>query len=217
MKKKDDWEIKRLNMVESQLKNRGIKDINVLKIMSTVPREEFVPENLKDSAYDDCPLSIGKGQTISQPYMVAVMTESLALTGKEKVLELGTGSGYQTAVLCHLARRVFSIERIPELADQSEEKLKKLGYKNFEIKTGNGTLGWDEEAPFDCIIVTAGSPRAPDSLKYQLEEGGRLVIPIGNRYSQTLFRITRRMDSFIEEEFTQCIFVPLIGKYGWGN
>jgi protein-L-isoaspartate(D-aspartate) O-methyltransferase len=214
---KEDWKEKRLNMLENQLKSRGIKDINVLKIMSEVPREEFVPENMKNSAYDDGPLSIGKGQTISQPYMVAVMTEFLALTGKEKVLELGTGSGYQTAILCHLSREVLSIERIPELAKEAKEKLKKLGYKNFKIKTGNGTTGWEEEAPFDGIIVTAGSPEIPDSLKSQLAENGRLVIPVGDRYTQTLFRITKKRDSFTKEEFTQCVFVPLIGKYGWKN
>ena len=202
-------------MVETQLKSRGVKDINVLKVMSMVPREEFVPENLKDSAYDDGPLSIGKGQTISQPYMVALMTEILALTGKETVLELGTGSGYQTAVLCHLAKSVLSIERIPELAHEAEEKLQKLGYKNFKIKIGNGTLGLEKEMSFDAIIVTAGSPEVPESLKFQLAENGRLVIPVGNRYTQTLFRITKRLDSFIKEEFTQCVFVPLIGKHGW--
>jgi len=214
---KDYWEKKRLDMVEKQLKSRGIRDINVLKAMSIVPREEFIPENLKNSAYDDCPLSIGKGQTISQPYMVAIMTEILALTGKEKVLELGTGSGYQTAILCHLAEKVLSIERIPELAEKAKERLKRLGYENFKIKIGNGTLGWEEEGPFDAIIVTAGSPEIPNTLKSQLSENGRLVIPIGNRYTQTLYRITRKIDAFIEEKFTQCVFVPLIGKYGWKN
>ncbi len=180
-----------------------------------MPRHVFVPPDLVDEAYEDHPLSIGKGQTISQPYIVALMTEALELEGNEKVLEVGTGSGYQTAILAELAREVYSIERIPELARDAERRLEDLGYTNVHIKVGNGTLGWPEEAPFDAIMVTAGAPKVPGPLKAQLADGGRLVIPVGSEFHQVLYRVKRQKDTFSEEALTSCVFVPLVGEEGW--
>ncbi|HID72737.1 TPA: protein-L-isoaspartate(D-aspartate) O-methyltransferase, partial [Candidatus Micrarchaeota archaeon] len=173
----------RRRMVE-ELRRFGIRDERVLAAMEAIPRHLFVPEHMRQLAYEDTPLPIGHGQTISQPYIVALMTEALSLKGTERVLEIGTGSGYQTAILCELAREVFSVERIPELAMGAGERLGALGYRNFHISVGDGTLGWPEEAPFDGIIVTGGIPRVPDPLWDQLAEGGRLVAPIGGRYEQ---------------------------------
>lgn len=206
---------KRLAMVENQLKARGIFDQAVLKAMAEVPREFFVPEEYLCEAYNDGPLPIGEGQTISQPYMVAVMTECLALTGSDKVLEIGTGSGYQMAVLLKITPMVYSIERIPSLARKAEAKFLELGYEQVHIKVDDGSCGWPEEAPFDGIIVTSGAPSVPDSLKEQLVEGGRLVIPVGSRHTQVLYKITRTGNRYITEEITHCVFVPLIGKYAW--
>lgn len=211
----EDYESLRLRMVERQIRARGVRDERVLEAMRKVPRHVFVPPDLVDEAYEDHPLSIGKGQTISQPYMVALMTEALELEGNEKVLEVGTGSGYQTAILAELAREVYSIERIPELAREAERRLEDLGYTNVHIKVGNGTLGWPEEAPFDAIMVTAGAPKVPGPLKAQLADGGRLVIPVGSEFHQILYRIRRRKDTFSEEALTSCVFVPLVGEEGW--
>jgi len=205
----------RLRMVERQIKGRGVRDGRVLDAMRKVPRHLFLPPEKADQAYEDHPVSIGRGQTISQPYMVALMTEALELRGDEKVLEIGTGSGYQTAILAELAREVYSVERIPELADEARTKLEDLGYTNVHIRVGNGTLGWPEEAPFDAILVTAGAPKVPKSLKAQLADGGRLVIPVGSEFHQVLYRIRRRGDEFLEEPLTSCVFVPLIGEEGW--
>ena len=202
-------------MVEQQLKARGIEDKAVLSTMEKVPRELFVPNEYRDSAYKDGPLPISEGQTISQPYMVALMTQCLQLQGHEKVLEIGTGSGYQMAVLLSITPHVYSIERLPALAQYAIDNLRSLGYENLHIKVGDGSCGWLEEQPFDGIIVTAGATDIPSVLKEQLADGGRLVIPVGPRYSQNLFRVTRRGDEFITEDFTACVFVPLIGKYGW--
>ena len=205
----------RLRMVERQIKGRGVRDGRVLDAMRKVPRHLFLPPEKADQAYEDHPVSIGRGQTISQPYMVALMTEALELRGDEKVLEIGTGSGYQTAILAELAREVYSVERIPELADEARTRLEDLGYTNVHIRVGNGTLGWPEEAPFDAILVTAGAPKVPKSLKAQLADGGRLVIPVGSEFHQVLYRIRRRGDEFLEEPLTSCVFVPLIGEEGW--
>jgi protein-L-isoaspartate(D-aspartate) O-methyltransferase len=211
------WQHERTVMVEEQLKARGISDQKVLAAMESVPRELFVPEEYRGSAYKDGPLPIGDGQTISQPYMVALMTQCLALTGNERVLEIGTGSGYQMAVLLGITPRVYSIERLPGLAQQARANLTSLGQGMLHIRVGDGTCGWPDEAPFDGIIVTAGAQEIPAALREQLAEGGRLVIPVGPRYSQTLYRITRRGNRYSEEEFTTCVFVPLIGQYGWKN
>ncbi|RKY63699.1 MAG: protein-L-isoaspartate O-methyltransferase [Candidatus Latescibacterota bacterium] len=211
----EDYESLRLRMVERQIRARGVRDERVLEAMRKVPRHVFVPPDLVDEAYEDHPLSIGKGQTISQPYMVALMTEALELEGNEKVLEVGTGSGYQTAILAELAREVYSIERIPELAREAERRLEDLGYTNVHIKVGNGTLGWPEEAPFDAIMVTAGAPKVPGPLKAQLADGGRLVIPVGSEFHQILYRVKRQKDTFSEEALTSCVFVPLVGEEGW--
>jgi protein-L-isoaspartate(D-aspartate) O-methyltransferase len=202
-------------MVEQQLKARGIEDEAVLNAMEKVSREVFVPHEYRDSAYKDGPLPIAEGQTISQPYMVALMTQCLQLLGHEKVLEIGTGSGYQMAVLLSITPHVYSIERLPALAQYAADNLRSLGYENLHIKVGDGSCGWPEEQPFDGIIVTAGAIDIPSVLKEQLSDGGRLVIPVGPRYSQNLLRVTRRGDEFITEDFTACVFVPLIGKYGW--
>jgi len=209
------WQHERIQMVEEQLKARGIADQKVLAAMGTIPREQCVPEEYRDSAYRDGPLPIGDGQTISQPYMVALMTQCLELTGTERVLEIGTGSGYQMAVLLQITPHVYSIERLPSVANRALVNLNKLGYDNLHIRVADGTCGWPEEAPFDGIIVTAGAHEIPPALREQLADGGRLVIPVGPRYSQSLFRVTRRGKQCIEEEFTCCVFVPLIGQYGW--
>lgn len=210
-----DFSKERLAMVEEQLRRRGIRDEGVLSAMAKVPRHLFVPSGSQSESYEDRPLPIGDGQTISQPYMVAVMTQSLDLEGNEKILEIGTGSGYQTAILAELAGTVFTIERIFSLMQKSEKRLRDLGYENVYCSLGDGSKGWPEKAPFDGIIVTAGAPQVPAALKSQLSEGGRLVIPVGSRYSQTLLKITKIKDRFEEEEITGCVFVPLVGDSAW--
>jgi len=202
-------------MVRTQLVPRGIKDERVLDGMRKVPRHLFVGETRYNQAYDDSALSIGEGQTISQPYMVAVMTELLELKGDEKVLEIGTGSGYKAAVLSELAKEVYTIERVAELARRAEETFHSLGYANIHIKVGDGTLGWPEESPFDGIIITAGTPKVPEPLIEQLSDDGVIVAPVGDRFSQQLIRIRKSKGKLLEEYHTPCVFVPLIGKYGW--
>ena len=204
-------------MVLDQLVQRGIQDGRVIQAMETVPREAFVPETLRDRAYEDTPLPIGDGQTISQPFIVALMTELLQLQGGERVLEIGTGSGYQTAILAELAEWVYSIERIPELAKSARVILDELGYDNVANRVGDGTRGWKSEAPFHCIIVTAGSPQVPEPLLQQLAEGGRLVIPVGDPYTQTMTRVSRRDQEFITENLGAYRFVELIGEHGWDH
>ena len=204
-------------MVETQIKARGIEDRLVLDAMKKVPRHVFVPESYYDAAYSDRPLPIGLGQTISQPYMVAIMTETMKLKGREKVLEVGTGSGYQTAILAEIADHVVSLERLPELAGAARERLRQLGYANVEIHVGDGSAGYPERAPYDAIIVTAGAPEIPGVLLEQLSDGGRLVIPVGNSFQQTLTRITLAGGERKTERLEGCVFVPLIGKYGWGE
>ena len=210
-----DFESERLAMVEEQLRHRGISDPRVLEAMAKVPRHLFVPQDYQSSAYEDRPLPIGEGQTISQPYMVAIMTQSLELNGREKVLEIGTGSGYQAAILAELAGTVYTVERISSLTQSAQRVLGNLGYENIFFRTGDGSGGWPEEAPFGGIIVTAGAPDIPQTFKTQLAEGGILVIPTGPRYTQTLFKLTREGEKFIEEDITGCVFVPLVGDYGW--
>jgi len=202
-------------MVEEQIIARGIKDAKLIAAMKKIPRHLFVEEALQSQAYTDHPLPIGEKQTISQPYMVALMTEALLLTGKEKVLEIGTGSGYQTAILAELSEKVFSVERIRSLAIRARKLLYELGYFNVEIKIFDGTFGWMEESPFDAIMVTAGSPDIPQPLIDQLSIGGRLIIPVGDALVQDLFQVTKTEAGVKKEDLGGCRFVKLIGKYGW--
>lgn len=210
-----NFEELRNRMVDEQLIPRGIKDERVLAAMRKVPRHMFVGKYLRDQAYGDYALPIGEGQTISQPYMVGVMTEALGLKGNEKVLEIGTGSGYQAAVLAELARHVYTIERIASLAMRARDLLEKIGYDNVSVKVFNGTLGWREESPFDAIIVTAGAPEIPSALIEQIIEGGRLIIPVGDRYSQMLTKVVRTPEGVTAMPILPCIFVPLVGEHGW--
>ncbi len=211
----DEFEDARFAMVETQLVARGITDARVLAVMRRLPRHRFVDPSLQAKVYEDHALAIGNGQTISQPYMVAVMTEALGLTGSERVLEVGTGSGYQTAVLAELSQDVYSIERMPRLADRAEQTLKALGYTRIHLKVGDGTLGWRAAAPFDAIVVTAGAPAIPTPLIEQLAEGGQLAIPIGARDSQILTRAVKQAGTLDVTEKTPCVFVPLLGAFGW--
>lgn len=214
--KRDIYERSRQNMLDTQLIPRGIKQAEVLHAMLTIPRHLFVDEALWSQAYTDHALPIGEKQTISQPYMVAFMTESLGLVGSERVLEIGTGSGYQAAVLSIIAHKVYSIERIGKIAAKTRKLLDSFMCPNVIIRVGDGTLGWPDEAPFDAIIVTAGSPIVPDALIAQLRPGGKLVIPVGEEDSQKLLRITRKDDGSAETEVLGgCKFVKLIGKQGW--
>lgn len=210
-----DHERKRRLMVEEQLKGRGIENEHVLNAFLEVERHLFVPEDLENNAYDDRPLSIGSNQTISQPYMVALMTEVLGIDKDDKVLEIGTGSGYQTAILSKVSKEVCSIERIGALAEKAESLLAKLGFSNIKYKVGDGTLGWPEESPFDKIIVTAATPRIPDPLINQLKDRGRIVLPLGGSFGQILTLIEKNGQSFIKKDICGCTFVPLIGKYGY--
>jgi len=210
-----DYKNLRKKMVEEQIIARGIKDKRLIDVLYKLERHRFVPENSKNSAYGDFPLPIGEGQTISQPYMVALMTECLSLKGNEKVLEIGTGSGYQTAILAELAREVYSIERIESLKLKAEKILNELGYTNIKIKLGDGTLGWPEESPFDRIIVTAATQDIPLPLLEQLNDRGIVVIPLGDRFSQVLAKIEKKNNQIIREDICGCVFVPLIGKYGF--
>jgi protein-L-isoaspartate(D-aspartate) O-methyltransferase len=213
--KKNNFKIQLQNMLKSQIISRGIKDKKVLKAISEIPRHYFVLEEYLDEAYADKPLPIGYNQTISQPYIVALMTELLELNENDKVLEIGTGSGYQTAILAKIAKEVYTIDRIPELVEFAKKNIAKLKLKNINFKIGDGTLGWKEFAPFDKIIVTAASPSIPNTLVNQLNNNGIMVIPVGPRYSQTL-KVIRKMNNKLNEENSiECIFVPLIGKEAW--
>ena len=206
----------RARMVEEQLRARGIRSTEVLRVMGEVPREHFLPMGRKGEAYQDRALPLSQGQTISQPYMVAVMTEALELSGEDRVLEIGTGSGYQTAVLARMAREVFTVERIPELIDQAREHLEALKVANVTFSAGDGSRGWPEMSPFDAILVTAGAPRVPEALKEQLSpERGTLVIPVGDRMVQELTRVIREGNTYVEEHLLSCRFVPLVGSQGW--
>ena len=202
-------------MVEGQIAARGIRDKRVLEAMAKVPRHLFLDEALWDQAYGDHPLPIGHGQTISQPYIVALMSQELGLKGDERVLEIGTGCGYQAAILAELARTVFSVERIPALLSRARRTLDRLGYTNVFLKLDDGTWGWREEAPFDAIIVTAGAPAVPAPLVEQLADPGVMVIPVGDEFSQSLVKITKRDGEVVEEHRGGVRFVKLIGDHGW--
>jgi protein-L-isoaspartate(D-aspartate) O-methyltransferase len=215
LKKTPDFALARKKMVQEQLVARGIKDKRILAAMMKVPRHLFVEEGLWHQAYGDFPLPIGEGQTISQPYIVALMTAALHVTGDEKVLEIGTGSGYQAAILAELTMHVFSVERISSMAAKARKILDQLGYANVLIRVSDGTLGWPEEAPFDGIIVTAGAPAIPTTLMQQLLTGGRLVIPVGNEYSQTLLKAVKQEKGYKQEDLGGVRFVKLIGDQGW--
>jgi protein-L-isoaspartate(D-aspartate) O-methyltransferase len=202
-------------MVERQLRARGITDERVLAAMLLVPRHEFVPPELRHQAYEDHPVAIGENQTISQPYMVAVMTQALMLKETDVVLEIGSGSGYQAAVLSRLASFVYTIERRQRLACLAYSTLQQIGYRNVAVFCGDGSRGLVEKAPFDAIIVTAGAPEVPESLPAQLADNGRLIVPVGQKMFQMCKRITRRGDNYETSDLTSCVFVPLIGRYGW--
>ncbi len=206
----------RRRMVERQVQGRGIDDPRVIEAMMQVPRHLFVEEALQGQAYSDYPLPIGEKQTISQPFMVGFMTSALRLGGGEKVLEIGTGSGYQAAVLARMGARVYTVERFIALARRARKVLDAIGAGNVNIVVSDGTVGWESEAPFDAIIVTAGAPTIPEQYRNQLAVGGRLVIPVGPPGSQVLKRVTRtNPDGYREEDLLDCRFVPLVGRYGW--
>jgi protein-L-isoaspartate(D-aspartate) O-methyltransferase len=212
----DEMTMQRLRMVERLREHYKIVDERVLAAMSRIPRHLFVPEAIKSQAYNDNALPISGGQTISQPFIVARMTELLELKGNEKVLEIGAGSGYQTAVLASLSRSVFAVERLPDLADKARVRLHGLGITNVTVKTADGTSGWDAYMPYDVALVAAGGPEIPEPPVMQLKVGGRLVIPIGeDKKAQMLIRVTRQTTGYTQENFGPCAFVPLIGKHGW--
>lgn len=211
----DEFEKNREKMVELQIIRRGIKDPLVLAAMRKVPRHLFVPEPLRSQAYEDHPLPIGEKQTISQPYIVALMTEALRLKDTDRVLEVGTGSGYQTAILAEIVKHVFTIERIPSLAEKAKKLLDTMGYKNITYRIGDGSLGWPEEAPFDGILVSAAAPSVPQPLVDQLAMGGRLIIPVGDRLTQELVLVERIPEGIRKSFLGGVRFVDLIGKWGW--
>ncbi|RLE34689.1 protein-L-isoaspartate O-methyltransferase [Candidatus Acetothermia bacterium] len=213
--RRDEFCERRVRMVEHHLRRRGIRDERVLEAFLRVRREEFVPPEWRGAAYADHPLPIGEGQTISQPYIVALMTEALALSGGEKVLEIGTGSGYQTAILAELGARVWTIERSAALSEAAAERLNRLGYSGIRFVIGDGTLGLPDEAPFDRIIATGSFPSVPERLTAQLREGGIFVGPIGGLYDQDLIRIAYHPPRHVRDDLGPCRFVPLIGEMGW--
>jgi protein-L-isoaspartate(D-aspartate) O-methyltransferase len=202
-------------MVETQLRRRGVTDAAVLAAMEAVPRHRFVPEEFRARAYEDAPLPIGDGQTISQPYIVAAMTAALRLRPDDRVLEIGTGCGYQAAVLSRLAKEIFTVERRPKLALAALERLARLGYGNVHVHCGDGTLGLPEFAPFDAILVAAAAPAVPDPLLMRLGEGGRLILPVGDLEHQELQLIEKQGTAFLKSTLEGCRFVPLVGYYGW--
>ncbi|MBI4972431.1 MAG: protein-L-isoaspartate(D-aspartate) O-methyltransferase [Candidatus Omnitrophica bacterium] len=212
-----DYASIRNKMVEEQLIPRGIKNQRVLEAFRKVERHNFIPADLWESAYADFPVPIGWGQTISQPYIVALMTECLDLMGEEKVLEIGTGSGYQAAILAELAKEVYSVERIASLAKSAELTFKELGYSNIKIKVDDGSLGWPEQAPFERIIVTAATPIVPLPLVEQLKEKGKLILPLGETFSQVLTIIEKKQGKISSTSVCGCVFVPLVGKYGYNR
>jgi protein-L-isoaspartate(D-aspartate) O-methyltransferase len=210
-----DLEVARRKMVESQIAKRGIRDERTLEAMRTIPRHLFVDEAMWNQAYNDYPLPIGEKQTISQPYIVALMTEALEPKPKDRVLEIGTGSGYQTAIIATLADWVYSVERIRSLVARARKVLDQLKLYNVSIRIGDGSVGWEEHGPYNAIIVTAGSPDVPQPLLDQLQEGGRLVIPVGDKYSQTLYKLTKTGQDIKREDLGGCRFVDLVGNHGW--
>lgn len=216
--KDPDWARLRTEMVQKQIRRRGVADARVLEALRQVPRERFVPPRVRGRAYTDHALPIGGGQTISQPFMVAVMTEALELGPTDRVLEIGTGSGYQAAVLAELAAEVYTIERIERLADEARSLLDALGYGDVRVRVGDGTAGWPEMAPFDAILVAAGAPAPPPALLDQLSpDGGRLVAPVGDRELQNLVVVERMGTEFTTKRLMACRFVPLVGEEGWNG
>jgi protein-L-isoaspartate(D-aspartate) O-methyltransferase len=211
----DPYRARRCAMVIVQLRDRGIRDERVLAAMERVPRHEFVPPERIDDAYGDHPLPIGEGQTISQPYIVAAMLEALALRAEDVVLEVGAGSGYQTAVLCELCRHVYGIERHARLCEKAQATLTRLGYSNFTLRVGDGSLGWPDGAPFDGIVVSAAVPRVPLPLFEQLREGGRLILPVGSQFSQELVLVRKQAGVAVTTHLDGCRFVPLVGTEGF--
>ncbi len=207
----------RRSMIETQIRKRGVSSQRVLDAMASVPRHEFVPLQFRGEAYADKPLPIGEGQTISQPYMVAAMTEALELSGTERVLEIGTGSGYQSAVLSLLARQIITVESHTPLALAAQERLTSLGYANVHVHNGDGSAGFPDAAPYDAILVTAGAPEIPQVFASQLREGGRVVIPVGNRDNQELVRAQRENGELKSRVLFHCKFVLLLGRYGWSR
>jgi protein-L-isoaspartate(D-aspartate) O-methyltransferase len=213
----DEFAAARRAMVENQIRKRGVTSQRVLDAMLSVPRHEFVPDQFRPDAYADKPLPIGEGQTISQPFMVGAMTEALELTGSERVLEIGTGSGYQSAVLSLLAREVISIESHTSLALAAQERLGRLGYANVHIHNGDGSLGFADAAPYDAILITAAAPEIPPLLASQLAEGGHLVIPVGSQENQELLQARKEDGKLYSRALFDCRFVPLLGRYGWSR
>jgi len=204
----------RARMVDEQLKARGLTDERLLAAFRKVPRHLFLEPAYHEEAYADHPVPIGGGQTISQPYIVGLMTSCLRLQGHERVLEIGAGSGYQTAILAELALEVFAVERLPELLQAAQRRLAALGYLNVHLTTANGTLGWPAHAPYDAILVSAAAPEVPRPLVAQLADGGRMVLPVGSQETQTLIEIERRRDELLRSPVAGCLFVPLLGRYG---
>jgi protein-L-isoaspartate(D-aspartate) O-methyltransferase len=217
MREDKELEAKRLEMLEKQLRRRGITDEKVLAAMDAVPRHKFVGEEFRERAYEDAPLPIGDGQTISQPYIVAAMTAALRLKASERILEIGTGCGYQAAILSRLGKEVFSIERLPRLAAQASKRLAELGYANVHVHCGDGTLGLPEFAPFDAILVAAAAPAVPKPLLAQLAEGGRMILPVGDEENQVLQLIEKLGNTILTNTLEGCRFVPLVGYHGWQN
>ena len=215
MPEHDIYQEERHRMVADQIIRRGVDDQRVLSAMRKIPRHMFVDEAYYKEAYEDHPLPIGHGQTISQPYIVALMTSHLHLKGDEKVLEIGTGSGYQAALLAELAAEIHSIERVAFLAEKARQVLDELGYENVHIHVGDGSLGWPEEAPYDCIITTAAAPDVPDVYVQQLATGGKIIIPVGSRWRQMLVLWTKLEKGIKKEEVLPVVFVPLLGEKGW--
>jgi len=208
-------EKERMRMVEEQIVARGVRDERVLAAMRKVPRHVFLPEAMRGMAYADNALPIGENQTMSQPYMVAIMSELLGLKGTERVLEIGTGSGYQAAVLAELCAKVYTVERVKILAEKARSTLDRLGYQSVAIKVYDGTYGWKDAAPFDAIMVTAGAPDVPSPLVEQLKVGGGMVIPVGDRFGQRLMKVVRTSEGPVTESSIPCVFVPLIGNHAW--
>jgi protein-L-isoaspartate(D-aspartate) O-methyltransferase len=217
MEKKPEIRAAKKQMIDRHLIARGIEDPGVLRAMEKVPRERFVPEHLQDAAYGDHALPVDHNQTISQPYIVALMTEALELKGTERVLEIGTGSGYQCAILAELSKEVYTVERIEALTETAKKVLEALGYGNIHFQVSDGTLGWMEHAPYHAIIVTAGAPDIPQPLLDQLEEGGRLVVPVGGRMGQDLIKVTKRKGKLVKESLGPVQFVQLLGAHGWNS
>src|SRR5271154_379839 len=211
----DEFAVQRVEMIERQLRRRGVHDAGVLAAMAAVRREEFVPKEFRQRAYEDAPLPIGEGQTISQPYIVAAMTVALHVRSNERVLEIGTGCGYQAAILSRLAKIVYTIESRSELASSAAARLERLSYENVHVHCGDGTLGLPELAPFDAILVAAGAPAVPEPLPAQLAEGGRMILPVGDAENQELLCLQRRGNFFETRILDACRFVPLIGHHGW--